>query len=102
MFGMKLKLKVTHLKKIALKLRNMQSKVRALDELAQMKSGGYLVRMASQEAGEQVDHCFGIDVRRRVFLDGADTLAIRLRKSTKQLRGMNKMRPYIAEGLMIA
>lgn len=54
--GLKLKLRVTQVKKMGLNLVNMQRKIRELEELAQMTSGVYLFRVVSQETWEETEH----------------------------------------------
>lgn len=61
-----------------------------MDELMKMRSGVNLVRVDSQEAGEEIDRCFCIDFGRRIILDSTELYAIRFDKSTIRLCWMNK------------
>lgn len=100
--GLNLNLKVTQVKVMGLNLGKMESTFRALYELVQMTNGVYLVRMASQEAEDEIYHCFCIDARHRIILDVVDTCAIRSNKRIVWLFGMNKKVLHVADVLMIA
>lgn len=90
------------MKNMGLSFKNMQSKEKALEELAQMTIAVYLVRVLSQMAGEEIDHCFWINAERRIILDGAESFEVRLNKRAIRLCGMNKNGVHDAEVLMNA
>lgn len=84
-----------------LNLGNMQRKLSGLNGLEQMTKGVYLVKKASQEAGEEIDDCFRNDPERRIILNSAETFAKRLNKRTIRLYGINKRFLSVVVALMI-
>lgn len=96
---MKLKLNVKREKRIGLVLGNMESRVRALDELAQMRSAVYVVRVASRKSGEEIDHCFRLDANSRIILDGAEDYAIKMSRRSIRLCGLEREGLHVAEVL---
>lgn len=99
--GLRSKLYVDRPRKIGLVLGRMESRVSALNELVRMRSGVYLMRVASRESGEEIDHCFSLDANLRVILDGAEDCAIKLSNRTIGLCGMDRKGLHVAEALVI-
>lgn len=99
--GLGLKLRVSRGKKIGLSLGDMKSKMRALGVFAQVRSGVYLVRAASRLLKEEIDHSFCFDADTGVILNSAEKYAVRLRRRTMDMCGMEKKGLDLSDVLMV-